>query len=245
MDQNAIFNINKTKPWTVHISIGARTYFRSAEGDGQALQPSTDTLSILRALTPRRGLSPAEATQITERQASKLLRLAGVTAPPLSMDVIAELPDVEITNSHDWPTSGMSRQVSGIWQVIVRGRDYKVRRRFTIAHEFKHILDDPFIEWLYPSVGRKQPEDRAESNCDYFAACLLMPRIWIKRDFANGIQDVAQLARRYHVSRAAMEYRLNQLGLVEPRPRCAGSTRQGPGVDSPTYFRTVQRGETA
>jgi Zn-dependent peptidase ImmA (M78 family) len=71
------------------------------------------------------------------------------------------------------------------------------------------------------------PEQRAESICDYFAACVLMPRVWIKRDFGQGIQTIDALARRYQVSTVAMRYRLEQLGLYMPAPRCAGTKRLG------------------
>jgi Zn-dependent peptidase ImmA (M78 family) len=85
------------------------------------------------------------------------------------------------------------------------------------------VIDDAFIEGLYPTVRAISPEERAEQVCDHFAANVLMPKTWIKRDFGNGIQDVDRLARRYRVSTAAMTYRLTQLGLLEPAPRCAGT----------------------
>ena len=53
--------------------------------------------------------------------------------------------------------------------------------------------------------------------CDYFAACLLMPRPWVKRLWAQGAQDAAVLAATFNVSPAAMNRRLQDLGLVEPR----------------------------
>jgi Zn-dependent peptidase ImmA (M78 family) len=99
-----------------------------------------------------------------------------------------------------------------------------------MVHEFKHVLDDPFIEWLYPTRSGFGPEDRAERICDYFAACVLMPKMWVKRDWAGGgIQDIARLARRYGVSQVAMAVRLSELRLLPPTPRCAGTTRIGDG----------------
>jgi Zn-dependent peptidase ImmA (M78 family) len=47
-----------------------------------------------------------------------------------------------------------------------------------------------------------------------------MPTMLIRRDWADGLQDIAVLARRYDVSRVAMEVRLRQLGLLERTPRC-------------------------
>jgi Zn-dependent peptidase ImmA (M78 family) len=64
--------------------------------------------------------------------------------------------------------------------------------------------------------------DRAERVAEHFAACLLMPRMWLKRDWGRGLQDVTALARRYKVSTTAMRIRLEQIGLVNPQPRCGG-----------------------
>ena len=50
-----------------------------------------------------------------------------------------------------------------------------------------------------------------------------MPRPLLRADWADGLQDIAKLAKRYDVSRAAMRVRLSQLGLLEPTPRCGGT----------------------
>lgn len=182
----------------------------------------------LRTVVPRRGLSPAEAIAVAELQAAKLLKLSGVTAPPVSEGVIADLPGIRVSRRRGWPTSGLATTIKDGWVVVLRAEEAGVRQRFSLAHEFKHVLDDPFIEWLYPTVRGRSPEDRAEEICDRFAANLLMPRAWVKADWASkGIQDVERLARRYEVSRLAMSYRLEQLGLCLPRPRCGGIRRVG------------------
>ena len=122
----------------------------------------------------------------------------------------------------------MATQTDTGWVIVLRAEEAKVRQRFSLTHELKHVLDDPFIEWLYPTKNGYSPEDRAERICDYFAACVLMPRMWIKRDWASGgIQDIARLARRYRVSQVAMAVRLAELKLLPPTPRCAGTNRIG------------------
>jgi hypothetical protein len=185
-------------------------------------------LGRLRDLVPHRGLSPAEARHIAERQAALLLAHAGIQRPAVPESVIGDLPFVTVTRRPGFPTSGMATQTETGWVIVLRAEEAKVRQRFSLIHEFKHILDDPFIEWLYPTRGGYSPEDRAERICDYFAACVLMPRMWIKRDWAGGgIQDIDRLARRYHVSRIAMAVRLAELKLLPPTPRCAGTTRTG------------------
>lgn len=56
--------------------------------------------------------------------------------------------------------------------------------------------------------------------CDYFAACLLMPRPAVKALWGLGHQRVEDLAAHFGVSRAAMGLRLHQLGLTSTRRRC-------------------------
>jgi Zn-dependent peptidase ImmA (M78 family) len=197
-------------------------------------QPKTPTttglLAQLREVVPRRGLSPAEAKLIAERQAAVLLAHAGIEKPAVPESIVTDLPFVAVTRRPGFPTSGMATQTDSGWVIVLRAEEAKVRQRFSLIHEFKHVLDDPFIEWLYPTRNGYSPEDRAERICDYFAACVLMPRMWIKRDWAGGgIQDIDRLARRYHVSRVAMAVRLAELRLLPPTPRCAGTTRTGQG----------------
>jgi Zn-dependent peptidase ImmA (M78 family) len=179
-------------------------------------------------VVPRRGLSPAEAVAVAELQTAKLLKAAAVTGPPVPESVIVDLPRVRVSRRRGWPTSGLATTVKDGWVIVLRAEEAGVRQRFSLAHEFKHVLDDPSIEWLYPTVRGRSPEDRAEQICDWFAANVLMPRAWVKADWAShGIQDVERLARRYQVSRLAMGYRLDQLGLRMPHPRCGGIRRIG------------------
>lgn len=189
---------------------------------------STPLLARLRELVPRRGLSPAEAKLIAERQAAILLAHTKVTQPAVPDGIVNDLPFVAVTRRPGFPTSGMATQTDSGWVIVLRAEEAKVRQRFSLFHELKHVLDDPFVEWLYPTKNGHSPEDRAERISDYFAACVLMPKVWIKRDWAGGgIQDIDRLARRYDVSRVAMAVRLVELKLLLPTPRCAGTTRTG------------------
>ncbi len=62
----------------------------------------------------------------------------------------------------------------------------------------------------------------AEKVSDYFAACVLMPKAWVKDAFCNqGIQSVEALAELFQVSSKAMSFRLSQLGLTLSVNRCA------------------------
>lgn len=181
-------------------------------------------IADLRSFVPCRALSPSEALALAELQAAKLLKAADVTAPPVPVEELAtELLGIRVVRRSNWPGSGLALTVPDGWLVALRAEEAPVRQRFSLAHECKHILDDSHIERLYGGAS----EEWVEAICNRFAANLLMPRAWVKADWASrGIQDVSRLARRYEVSRSAMDFRLDQLGLQVPRPRC-GYGRMG------------------
>ncbi|MDP9436581.1 MAG: ImmA/IrrE family metallo-endopeptidase, partial [Actinomycetota bacterium] len=107
----------------------------------------------------------------------------------------------------------------GYWLILLNADEPYVRRRFSLAHEFKHILDHPYIDRLYPDTPQQSGPDRAEQACDLFAASLLMPRVWVKRAWYGGTTPVATLAREFAVSQTAMRWRLEQLGIAERNAR--------------------------
>ena len=183
-------------------------------------------LERLRALIPMRALTPIEAKFVAERQATLLLSELGVRAPAVPHAAIDELPFLTVARRAGFPTSGMTTRTDSGWVVVLRGNEPAVRQRFSLAHELKHVFDDPFIGRLYPALGHRSASERAERVCDYFAACLLMPKRWLTGDWCSGHQNIARLAARYQVSRQAMEVRLSQLGLLAPTPRCMGAERE-------------------
>jgi len=192
--------------------------------------PDRDVLSALRALMPRRALPWSEAHSIAERQATLLLRLLYIDEPPVPQFVVSSLPGVVVERRKRWPTSGMAVEGPHHWRIVLRADEPLKRQRFSLAHEFKHILDDPLIDRLSTHLPAGQRHERAERLCNYFAACLLMPRAWVKRDWCEGRQSTRDLARRYYVSYEAMTTRLSELGLtprgltVEQDPR-SGAVR--------------------
>jgi len=52
-----------------------------------------------------------------------------------------------------------------------------------------------------------------ELLADYFAACILMPREWVKRKWAE-VENLDRMAEIFDVPKPAMCIRLRQLGLV-------------------------------
>lgn len=187
----------------------------------------TATIRQLRDLVPLRPLSMAESLRIAELQAMRLLELAGVEKPPVPETIITRLPRIQVERLPlDHATSGITEWSHGRWLILINAGQVHGRQRYSIGHEFKHVLDGPLVRILYPGVVPPEHNDQWEYVCDFFSACLLMPRSWVKRYFCDeGIQSVRALAARFDVSQQAMAYRLTQLALVEPT-----TGRHGRGV---------------
>lgn len=175
-----------------------------------------DVIEALRRLMPSRAITWTEAHAVAEWQATQLLGLSSVEEPPVPQFIICNLPGIYVDWRADWPTDAMAVKARSHWRIVIRSSDVVQRQRFSLAHELKHVLDDPFIDRLYRGLPVYRRKERAERLCNYFAACVLMPRAWIKHDWCSGLQRIPELARRYFVSEEAMTTRLSELGLTTP-----------------------------
>lgn len=180
-------------------------------------------LARLRDVVPMRPLTPGEAIRIAELQAVKLLELSGTAAPSVPESIIASLPRIDVQRLCPIPVSGSAHWARGRWVIVLNGDEPPTRQRFSMAHEFKHVLDSAFVDFLYRPLPGQTSHARGEQVADYFAACLLMPRVWVKRSWGAGVQDVHELAAQFEVSPAAMKYRLMQLGMLQRTGRCAAA----------------------
>lgn len=170
-----------------------------------------------RLLCPPRALVPWEARSIAERQAHKLQALLRISEPPFPLEAIRSLPRVEVHYVTSPNLSGAILWQRGKWRILVNRTESRGRRSFSLAHEVKHMIDHPMTGAIYQDSRFGTAHAAAERAADYFAACLLMPRAWIKRCFYDeGFRDPRVLARRFGVSTPAMRYRFDQLGLLEP-----------------------------
>lgn len=186
---------------------------------GCQLVADIDAIALLREMLPARAVSASEARSIAERQAGRLLDLLHIAEPPVPQFVVSSLPGIFVDWREDWPISGTSLKTGANWRIVLKKTELRQRQRFSLAHEFKHVLDDPVIEQMHAHLKRHRRGPRAEGLCNYFAACLLTPRPWVKHDYYGGMQNVRALARRYYVSEEAMTTRLHELGLVDRPPR--------------------------
>jgi len=194
-------------------------------------------LASLRALIPIRPLDFAEALQIAELQAARLLELHDITDWPVPSAVVTDLPRIQVVR-RDLPTSGMSYWNGRTWVIALNASEPATRQRFTLLHEYKHIIDHGSTDRLYAGQGRNDADRQAELAADYFAACALMPKRLIKSAWGEGLQRPTMLGHFFDVSPRAMDVRLHQLGLVDERDRCAPPSHQAPaGRTRGRYFR--------
>jgi Zn-dependent peptidase ImmA (M78 family) len=147
------------------------------------------------------------------------LELHGIETGPVPVEFIADLPKIEI-ELVGAPVSGASFWNGNSWIIQLNKHEIYSRQRFTLAHEYKHIIDHNRADTLYVGSREATPAEQAEQAADYFAGCLLVPKKLLKRAYYGGMQRTADLADYFQVSEAAMTVRLRQTGIVEPAPRC-------------------------
>lgn len=158
------------------------------------------------------------------RRADELL--VDQTTPPVDLTRIAAGLNVEIR------PFALGAEVSGVLYrdgarkvIVVNQRHSDLRQRFTIAHELGHLMlhkgepvhvDEGFrLNLRDPRSATAEEVEEVEANA--FAANLLMPAEWLRRDVMAEQLDpsdedtLRRLATRYGVSLHAMALRLASL----------------------------------
>jgi len=179
-------------------------------------------LAYLRALVPERRLTYSESLRIAELQANRLLELFAVAGPRVPSELVSELPRIAVRYEHEMPVGGSVHWENGQWVISLRAWEPRTRQRFSLMHEFKHVLDHPHAAHAY----RGMDHDTVERIADHFAACVLMPKRWLKSQWFANHQQVPSLALRLGVSAQALSLRLWHLGLAVPTLRCQYEPRR-------------------
>ena len=167
---------------------------------------------------------------IIQEKVEELLKACAVSKAPIPVKKVAGHLNIEVRLA---PTK---EDVSGALivdgkaaYIAVNDAHHQNRQRFTIAHEIGHFclhkdgdhvhFDEDFR--VYKRNGRSALAiDPQEIEANQFAAELLMPTNMLRSDFTKvkGMEEdaIATLASRYRVSSKAMEFRLQNLGLILP-----------------------------
>lgn len=182
-------------------------------------------LALLRGLVPQRRLTHSEALVIAELQANRLLEHFSIATTAVPDEIITELPRIRIERESGFPVSGSAHWNGRYWVISLSADEHRCRQRFSLMHEFKHVVDHTTKDFLYHDGPARSAYEQAERVADYFAACLLMPKRVVKRLWCEGPQNIQGLADKLRVSPAALRYRLDQLGLTERPVRCLPAKR--------------------
>ncbi|MEQ8396551.1 ImmA/IrrE family metallo-endopeptidase [Thalassobaculum sp.] len=106
----------------------------------------------------------------------------------------------------------IKRAWSGGYEVHVNERDHPRRQRFTIAHEIAHFVmhRDLIGDGITEDALFRGPwgDPHVETQANRLAADILMPYFLIQIYWLRAERSVDQLARRFDVSKQAMEIRL-------------------------------------
>ncbi len=152
-------------------------------------------------------------TQLPTQLARDVLKALRVEEPPVGLRAVVEhLSRIRNITIELLPYS-LPDKVSGAHarkgqrHIITYNRDHHPRRqRFTIAHELGHLLLEHMdVQSNQEGLVSKNPEETAANA---FAAELLAPLKFLKKDFQKGVRDVKTLASKYQVSEEMMWWRV-------------------------------------
>jgi Zn-dependent peptidase ImmA (M78 family) len=167
-----------------------------------------------------------------EQEARQLLENNQIVRTPIPVELLAKRLDIDVRYSPGKEdVSGALIRNDDSVVIAVNSAQHENRQRFTIAHEIGHFLlhegtkvhfDEDF-RVNYRNAASSEAIDTDEIEANRFAAALLMPQDFLRKDLLRlkaddqNIEKVIQsLAVRYKVSSRAMELRLVNLGFVSP-----------------------------
>ena len=146
---------------------------------------------------------------------------AAVDVPPVPVETMVREHGIELrTGDLGGEVSGLLMRTGTDAVIGVNSSQHRLRRRFTIAHEFGHyLLHEEIREHVdrgyavrFRSARSSQAVDVEEMEANFFAASLLMPRRLLDaREAASALDSdeaVKRLAAAFDVSRHAMSLRL-------------------------------------
>ena len=154
--------------------------------------------------------------KVAKALARNLLKSAGITVAPVSLQKIIEHLQSEYTLEVKRVIA--SEKVSGLLVVCkdvdaeyatigFNGSHPWCRRRFTIAHEIGHLL------FGHACTNNHEDGSHNETEAHIFASELLIPTAFIKIDFPR-LHNVRELSKLYRVSDQALTIKLMDTRLI-------------------------------
>jgi len=159
-------------------------------------------------------------------KAMSLLKMAGIKKPPVDVNKIAKaLGFTVIPFEYPDAFSGEIFIKGNVKSIGVNKRHSKTRQRFTIAHEIGHYInghtyyDKTGDMYEDESFDYSNPMHQQEKEANFFAAELLVPKNFVKKDLDKFGLDIPRLSELYNVSEQMMWIRLTSLKLAEKYAR--------------------------
>jgi len=158
--------------------------------------------------------------------ARQLLARLGIQSAPTPVEKVAKALGAQVRFSpFDDELAGMVYVKDGVPIIGVNSLHHPNRQRFTIAHELGHlelhremITSKVHVDKNFPVLMRDPKSatgtELVEIQANQFASELLMPRRLIDQELAGKKFDIddqgpiEELAKRFRVSRQALEYRI-------------------------------------
>lgn len=164
-----------------------------------------------------------------EKLTSKILDDLNIKSLPIPVNKIAEFRGLAI-KPYDLgeDVSGVLVIKNGKGTIGINPSESSVRQRFTIAHELGHyelhndgdeLFVDKGFKVLFRDQNSSKGEIKKEQEANAFAAALLMPEKFIRKEIERNSFDLTdedsmkKLAKTFNVSVPAMTYRISNLGL--------------------------------
>jgi hypothetical protein len=152
---------------------------------------------------------------IVERLAQKYLKKGKASCPPVPTELVSladEQHTIEIRQVPIKVYHGAIWYLKEGWIIQVKDSDKPATKRFTLFHEAFHILAHCQTTPVFRKIGSNKGAFN-ELLADYFAACILMPRRWIKEKWAE-VENLDRMTEVFDIPKPAMYFRLKHLGLI-------------------------------
>lgn len=149
-----------------------------------------------------------------DRLAAAVLDACGIEAePPVPLEQLAAALGIDGIQRRPLVEDGRLEQRGPQKTIYLKEDAGRARQRFTIAHELGHLL---IRDHNKDFIARRMPVrfDSEERFCDEFAAALLLPRTWVRREFQGAPKCLGvarNLANRTEASLAASLLRLREV----------------------------------
>ena len=147
--------------------------------------------------------------------AREFFKYIDMNSPPVPLDEILKKFNTKVFYEDFEKIDGIALKSPKLSVIVVNKNLQLVRQRFTIAHEFGHIIMPHKSRYFICYSGRNRLMERAANR---FAAELLMPEpmlknLW-KKYSTNRDFQVDAVAHILQVSKTALYARLREVGIL-------------------------------